>query len=82
MKSRTSLAALLVAAGALLCATGARADLPDYFCLGTEPTCNGKTPTICGTEGPDTIIGTGQADVIVGLGDADFIKGLGGDDTI
>ena len=46
------------------------------------PTCNGLTPTIIGTNGPDEIFGTEGNDVIVGLGGDDFILGGGGADTI
>ncbi|MFM8412863.1 MAG: hypothetical protein ACKOCT_21635, partial [Alphaproteobacteria bacterium] len=73
MKSSTHRAILLAAAGVFACATAARADLPQYPCNGTEPTCNGLTPTICGTAGDDTIIGTSKADVIVGQEGNDYI---------
>ena len=45
-------------------------------------TCDGKTPTIVGTEGADTIVGTPGDDVILGLGGDDSIHGQGGNDTI
>ena len=44
--------------------------------------CNGKEPTILGTEGHDILIGTDGPDVIHGLGGFDWIRGLGGDDVI
>ena len=46
------------------------------------PLCNGKEPTIVGTEGHDVISGTAGPDVIHGLGGFDWIRGLGGDDVI
>ena len=45
-------------------------------------TCQGKTPTIFGTDGDDTITGTPGADIIAGLAGNDTIDGLGGDDVI
>ena len=44
--------------------------------------CNGKVPTIVGTDSDDTLLGTSGVDVIVGLGGNDTITGFGGDDTI
>ena len=44
--------------------------------------CDGRVPTILGTEGHDVIIGTEGPDVIHGLGTSDFIRGMGGDDVI
>ena len=44
--------------------------------------CNGKKPTIIGTESHDFIEGTAGPDVIHGLGGIDVIIGLGGDDVI
>jgi Ca2+-binding RTX toxin-like protein len=47
-----------------------------------DQSCNGKMPTILGTEGHDFIEGTSGPDVIHGLGGNDVISGLGGDDII
>jgi lysophospholipase L1-like esterase len=47
-----------------------------------EHLCNGKRPTILGTEGHDVINGTEGPDVIHGIGGIDIIRGLGGDDVI
>ncbi len=44
--------------------------------------CDGKVPTIVGTEGSEVINGTEGPDVIHGLGGNDLIHGLGGDDLI
>jgi uncharacterized repeat protein (TIGR01451 family) len=46
------------------------------------PTCEGREPTILGTEGDDSITGTEKRDVIVALGGNDVIFGLGGNDVI
>ena len=46
------------------------------------PTCEGKTATVIGTNGPDTLSGTAKRDVIVGLGGDDVIQGKGGDDLL
>ena len=46
------------------------------------PTCEGRAPTIVGTEGDDAITGTEKRDVIVALGGDDVIFGLGGNDLI
>jgi uncharacterized protein YkwD len=44
--------------------------------------CNGKAPTILGTEGSDTIYGTPGDDIIQGGGGNDTIYGMGGNDII
>ena len=44
--------------------------------------CDGRTPTLVGTPGPDRLVGTAGPDVIMGLGGDDQIVGLGGDDVI
>lgn len=44
--------------------------------------CQGREPTILGTDGDDVIIGTPGPDVIAGLAGDDTITGLGGDDII
>jgi Ca2+-binding RTX toxin-like protein len=44
--------------------------------------CNGKVPTIIGTEGHDVLVGTDGDDVIMGLGGKDIILGHDGLDTI
>jgi Ca2+-binding RTX toxin-like protein len=46
------------------------------------PTCDGKEPTIVGTEANDKMIGTEGPDVIHGLGGFDIIWGMGSDDVI
>ena len=47
-----------------------------------DPTCQGKTATILGTDGPDYLLGTKKADVIsAGDGD-DTIRGFKGNDII
>ena len=45
-------------------------------------TCDGRLPTIVGTEGFDELTGTNGPDVIAGLGGWDSIDGLGGDDVL
>lgn len=45
-------------------------------------TCFGRTPTILGTNGPDTLVGTPQSDVIAGLRGKDKIFGKGSGDFI
>ena len=47
-----------------------------------QPLCEGKQPTIVGTNGHDFLKGTNGPDVIHGLGGHDVINGLGGDDII
>ncbi len=47
-----------------------------------QPLCDGKVPTIVGTEANDKLIGTDGPDVIHGLGGFDIIWGMGGDDVI
>ena len=47
-----------------------------------NPTCDGETATILGTNGPERIVGTPGNDVIVGLGGSDRIEGAGGHDVI
>ena len=44
--------------------------------------CNGRTPTMTGTEGNDVLIGTDGNDVIIGGAGHDQIFGMGGSDTI
>ncbi|MEX2238167.1 MAG: choice-of-anchor Q domain-containing protein [Dehalococcoidia bacterium] len=44
--------------------------------------CNGKTPTLVGTNGPDIGIGTSGPNVVNLLAGADDFSGLEGDDTI
>ncbi|SDS94104.1 hypothetical protein SAMN04488543_2690 [Friedmanniella luteola] len=44
--------------------------------------CDGRRPTITGTEGGDVLHGTNRSDVIMGLGGADRIEGLNGDDVL
>ncbi len=44
--------------------------------------CNGLSPTLVGTDGPDVLQGTFEDDVIVGLGGDDVIRGASGSDTI
>jgi uncharacterized repeat protein (TIGR01451 family) len=46
------------------------------------PTCDGRKPTIVGTEGDDTITGTEKRDVIVALDGNDTIFALGGNDVV
>ena len=46
------------------------------------PKCDGKTPTIGGTDAGEVIEGTSGPDVIVGFGGDDTILAAGGDDTI
>jgi uncharacterized repeat protein (TIGR01451 family) len=46
------------------------------------PTCEGRRPTVLGTEGDDLLTGTEKNDVIVALGGNDVISGLGGHDVI
>ncbi|KAA1421285.1 hypothetical protein F0U44_02950 [Nocardioides humilatus] len=46
------------------------------------PICDGKLPTIIGTEEADTLVGTPGDDVIAGLGGNDTITGDDGNDTI
>ncbi|KAA1421286.1 hypothetical protein F0U44_02955 [Nocardioides humilatus] len=46
------------------------------------PLCDGKLPTIVGTEASDTLTGTSGDDVIAGLGGNDVISGDDGNDTI
>ena len=46
------------------------------------PKCDGKIPTIVGTEGPDDLVGTPGNDVIAGLGGNDTISADDGNDTI
>jgi uncharacterized repeat protein (TIGR01451 family) len=46
------------------------------------PTCEGRKPTIVGTEGDDAITGTEKRDVIVALGGNDTIFALGGNDVV
>jgi streptogramin lyase len=46
------------------------------------PRCNGRVPTIVGTNDPETINASPFADVIVGLGGNDVINGLGGNDLV
>src|SRR5262249_34554309 len=79
----TSASAVLALAAMLtaLAPVVARADA-SWPCTGSEPTCNGFVPTLCGTDGPDNIVGTSGPDVIVGLGANDRIDGGGGDDSI
>lgn len=48
----------------------------------TTTTCNGRTPTIVGTDARDSIFGTPGVDVILGRDGNDVILGLGGDDVI
>lgn len=56
--------------------------ITDFVPLNPPGRCNGLTPTITGTDGPDVLVGTDGDDVIAGgLGD-DEIYGLGGNDTI
>ena len=47
-----------------------------------EERCAGLTPTIRGTNGPDTLTGTIRPDVIMGLGGNDVIRGGNDDDVI
>ena len=44
--------------------------------------CDGRTPTIVGTSGPDVLLGTAGADVIWGGEGNDRIEGRGGNDVI
>jgi Ca2+-binding RTX toxin-like protein len=44
--------------------------------------CDGRAPTLVGTNGPDRLTGTDGVDVISGLGGDDTISGLGGNDII
>ena len=48
----------------------------------TGPLCDGRVPTITGTNGNDRLTGTNGPDVILGLGGNDVIRGLDGDDVI
>ncbi len=51
--------------------------------LSTEETwCDGHTPTLVGSNGPDVLVGTPGADIIAGGNGADVIYGLSGDDII
>jgi Ca2+-binding RTX toxin-like protein len=49
--------------------------------IGVE-NCEGKAPTIFGTDGNDKIIGTDGNDVIVARGGSDQVWGVGGNDII
>ena len=44
--------------------------------------CLGKTPTIVGTDGPDTLVGTNGPDVILSYEGNDKVNGLGGKNLI
>jgi Ca2+-binding RTX toxin-like protein len=46
------------------------------------PLCDGRVPTIVGTNGPDLLIGTTGDDVIVGWNGDDVIYGLRGNDVL
>jgi Ca2+-binding RTX toxin-like protein len=46
------------------------------------PTCDGRTATIVGTDGPDRLTGTPHQDVIVGFGGDDTIDGAGSADIV
>ncbi|MGE0827255.1 MAG: hypothetical protein AB7G75_26270 [Candidatus Binatia bacterium] len=50
--------------------------------LTTVLACQGRVPTIIGTNDPDFLVGTLGPDVIHGLGGNDIIFGSGGDDMI
>jgi uncharacterized protein len=50
--------------------------------LDLDNLCQGRVPTIVGTEGPDVLTGTNGPDVIVGLGGNDVIRGGNGQDVI
>jgi predicted extracellular nuclease len=47
-----------------------------------EERCQGRLPTITGTNGPDTLVGTGGPDVIMGLGGDDVIAGGNAEDVV
>jgi Ca2+-binding RTX toxin-like protein len=59
--------------------TGGAADPNE---LAAARTCEGLSPTIVGTDGPDVLSGTPGRDVILGLGGDDVIVGGEGDDII
>ncbi|KRF36838.1 calcium-binding protein [Nocardioides sp. Soil805] len=73
MGHRAALAALVLAGGVLAVGQPVAA---------AGPTCDGRTPTIVGTEGADTLTGTSGDDVIAGLGGRDVISGGAGDDVV
>ena len=78
MGHRATLAALVLAP--LVLAGGVPAVGRSVAAAG--PTCDGRTPTIVGTEGSDRLTGTPGDDVIAGLGGRDLIAGGAGDDVI
>ena len=59
-----------------------RAEVMGRVMAWLNPSCNGLSATIDGTDGPDVLFGTPGDDVIVGLGGDDIIFGLGGNDVI
>jgi Ca2+-binding RTX toxin-like protein len=50
--------------------------------LARGATCDGRAPTIVGTDGADVLKGTPGRDVIAALGGNDTLIGLGGDDRL
>ncbi|KRF06434.1 hypothetical protein ASG88_19970 [Nocardioides sp. Soil777] len=78
MGHRATLAALVLAP--LVLAGGVPAVGRSVAAVG--PTCDGRTPTIVGTEGSDRLTGTPGDDVIAGLGGRDLIAGGAGDDVV
>ena len=76
---------LTFASLALVCFTNANSATPMYSHfsqLTTSTSCQGRTPTIVGTNNADSLTGTSGNDVIDGRGGNDIINGLGGNDTI
>lgn len=73
-------AAPLVLAGGVMAVGGLVAVGQPVAAAG--PTCDGRTPTIVGTQGADDLTGTPGDDVIAGLGGRDTIAGGAGDDVV
>lgn len=73
MARKTSVVFVVVALGALVAGPGPAL---------AGGSCQGRAPTIVGTQGNDKLEGTRFADVISGLGGADVIKALAGNDYV
>jgi Ca2+-binding RTX toxin-like protein len=69
--------AATVAAVALMCMSP-----PTSVASAATPTCDGRTATIVGTDGPDHLTGTPHQDVIVAFGGDDTIDGAGSADIV
>jgi predicted extracellular nuclease len=69
---------------ALYAANPYRSSDHDPLLLGIDlsETCDGRAPTIRGTNGNDVLRGTNGPDVILGLGGDDVLEGLNGDDVL